>query len=51
MQIHKQFGMSYKLMSRLIEMVERGEINEDHAIFNGQYERMKRQLIKESKGG
>lgn len=41
--------MSYKLMSRLIEMVERNEINKDHPIFKGEYEKMKRQLIRETK--
>ena len=49
MELHKKYGMSYKLMSRLIEMVERGDISKDHDIFNGQYEKMKRQLIRESK--
>lgn len=50
MQIHKHFQMSYKLMSRLITMVEAGEIQKDHPIFKGEYDKMKKQLIRESKG-
>lgn len=51
MKKHKYFQMSYKLMSRLIEMVEAGEIQKDHPIFKGQYDKMKKQLIRESKDG
>lgn len=48
MKILKRFKMSYKLMTRLIEMVERGEISKQHPIFNGQYDNMKAELEKEA---
>lgn len=47
MKILKRFKMSYKLMTRLIEMVERAEISKTHPIFNGQYDKMKSELEKD----
>lgn len=45
----KRFGMSYKLMMRLVEMVENGSIKKDHPLIRN-FDEMKRELNRTKNG-
>ena len=42
--------MANKIMERLIEMVEAGDISKDHPLFEGRYEEIKREVEGDSNG-